>query len=151
MPATSPPAPEWGKDNSFSQKVINASYAKLLGFEVTEIRPDCLTLQMSVTAEKHSNVYGFVHGGAIMSLADTAMGCACYNLGRMVTTMDMNINFIKGSHPTGLLKAVATVIHNGSRTMVTEAEVYDGTGAFIAKARGTFFITGKVEESELLK
>lgn len=135
----------------FFQKVIDASYASLLGFELTDVRPDSLTLQMPVTAEKYGNVYGFVHGGAIMSLADTAMGCACYNLGRKVTTMDMNINFIKSAKLSGRLKAVAFVIHSGSRTMVAEAEIYDGEGVFIAKARGTFFVTGALEEAQPLK
>ena len=37
------------------------------------------------------------------------------------------------------------VIHQGRNTMVVEAEICDGNGSLLAKARGTFFVVGKFE------
>lgn len=47
-------------------------------------------------AEKHSNFYGFVHGGTLASISDIAMGVSCITLGKRVVTIDMNVSYIKG-------------------------------------------------------
>lgn len=122
----------------------NAKYEKTLGIQLKEANPDKVILQMTVTTEKHINQMGIVHGGAVMSLADTAMWAACVNQGNSVVTVDFNINFIKKVMPEGTITAVSYVIHHGSQTMVAEAEIYDKDNRLVAKARGTFFVTGKV-------
>jgi acyl-CoA thioesterase len=130
------------KDKSYFQNIIKSKFANSLGIEVFGVECDCVMLILPVDSEKHINALGDVHGGVIMSVADTVMGCACLNLGKKAITMDFNINFIKGVKPPDCLKAVGTIIHNGSRTMVVEAEVYNKTDALVAKARGTFFVVG---------
>lgn len=129
----------------FSQRVLNINFAQHLRLTVTDVQPDTLTMQMPLIAEEHGNSAGVVHGGVIMSIADTAMGFACANLGRTVTTMDFNINFLKSVQPEGCLKAVANIIHNGKQTMVAEAQIYNSQNQLVAKTRGTFFITGKID------
>ena len=134
------------KEKRYFQKVISSKFASLLGVELMDVKPDSVTLKISIDAEKHINALNVVQGGVIMTIADIAMGCICFNLEKEVSTIDFNINFIKSAQPSGFIKATGTVIHNGSKTMVTEAEVYDSEDKLIAKARGTFFVIGKFEQ-----
>lgn len=132
----------------FSTALNQNPFARNLGFVVTEVQRNKVILEMPITAEQHANPMGIVHGGVLMSIADTAMGCACVTLGSLPTTMDMNINFMKSVKTKGTIRAVASVLHHGRHTMVAEAEVFDEDGELVAKARGTFFIVGKVSPEE---
>jgi acyl-CoA thioesterase len=58
----------------------------------------------------------------------------------------MNINFIKSIEAKGTIKAIANVIHHGRNTIVAEAEVFILGSELAAKARGTFFVIGNLEE-----
>jgi len=51
------------------------------------------TLSLIVDDEKHTNQYGFTHGGALESLADIALGVACATVGKRVMTLSFNMNF----------------------------------------------------------
>lgn len=135
------------KNAYFAQALRLMSFAQRLGMEVKEIQQDKVVLEMPVIAEHHANLLGVVHGGVLMSLADTAMGFACANAGSLPTTIDMNINFIKSISIKGsrFIRVSANVLHHGQSTLVAEAEVYSDNGELAAKARGTFFIVGKTE------
>lgn len=134
------------KKKSFFKEVITSSFIKGLGeVEVEEIKENSLTFKIPIDAEKHLNSIGTLHGGFILSFVDMAMGSICKHLGRKSTTLDLNINFIKRASLEGYLKVTSQVIHNGSKTMVTEAQVYDSKNALIAKARATFFVLDELE------
>lgn len=130
----------------FSKVLREMPFAQRLGFEVREIQKDRVILEMPIVAEQHANLLGVVHGGVLMSLADTVMGFACANQGSMPTTVDMNINFLKRIKAEGSIWAIASILHHGRHTIVVEAEIYSKDSELAAKARGTFYIMGKVEE-----
>jgi acyl-CoA thioesterase len=121
-------------------------FAWKLGFIVKAVQPNQVIIEMPIIAEEHANLLGVVHGGVLMALTDTAMGFACANQGSLPTTIDMNINFIKSIKAQGTIRAVANVIHHGRNTMVAEAEVFSFGNELVAKARGTFFVLGKLDE-----
>jgi 1,4-dihydroxy-2-naphthoyl-CoA hydrolase len=122
-------------------------YINLLDISIDNLEDGRAELGMPVFAGKHTNLYNIAHGGALASLADTAMGVACATTGKRVVTLDMNMNFIKGAVPQAKLKAVGKVIHNGKSTMIAECEITDSQNELILKARGTFFITGVFTET----
>jgi acyl-CoA thioesterase len=121
-------------------------FAWKLGFIVKAVQPNQVIIEMPIIAEEHANLLGVVHGGVLMALTDTAMGFACANQGSLPTTIDMNINFIKSIEAKGTIKAIANVIHHGRNTIVAEAEVFTLGSELAAKARGTFFVIGNLEE-----
>lgn len=45
--------------------------------------------------DKHFNLYGYVHGGTLASIADAVMGISCVTLGKRIVTIDMSISYIK--------------------------------------------------------
>lgn len=130
----------------FTATLERMPLARNLGFTVREVQSNLVVLEMPIVADQHANLLGVVHGGVLMSLADTAMGSACANLGSLPTTIDMNINFLKSIKAAGSVWAVANVLHHGSHTMVAEAELYGPGKELAAKARGTFFIMGELDE-----
>ena len=120
-------------------------YVNLLGMHITKLEEGQAVLSMSVTPN-HTNLYNMVHGGALASLADTAMGIACATTGKKIVTLEMNMNFIKGAPPQSALTAIGKVVHNGKSTLVAECDIVDLHHVLIAKARGTFFVTGTFDD-----
>ena len=83
-----------------------------------------------------------VHGGLIMTLADTAFARAVLTVlspGQTMTTSELKVNFIKPARGQHLF-AESRIVHKGSRLAVGDAEVTDGQGDLVAKALGTYFI-----------
>ena len=116
-------------------------FAKYLGMEIVEIgKGDCV-VAMLVTG-KHTNIRQVVHGGALVSLADMAMGLACASLGKRVVTLDLNISFMRRVREGDTIRSLTKVIHKGKTTMVVSGSILDETGKLLAEARGTFFVTG---------
>lgn len=120
-------------------------FLHLLGINFTNIQHGGATLSMPIIEGKHTNIYGVGHGGALATLADTAMGVASSTLGVKVMTLDMNLNYIKSAQAGTIVYAFAKVLHQGKSTLVVEAEVRDDSEKLLVKARGTFFVVGEFQ------
>lgn len=131
----------------FAKVLERIPFAGNLGFEVDAVQQGAVTLTMPRVAVQHTNYLGAVHGGVMMSLADTAMGLACASQGYVPATIEMNINFIKSVSAPGAIRATAVILHHGRQTMVAEAALYRQDGELVAKARGTFFIMEYFDEA----
>ena len=114
-------------------------FLELLGVTVTSYSRGRVRLDMDIRHE-HSNVHHIAHGGVTMTLADTAMGVACFTCDKGVVTLDMNLSFIKAVPEGQHVYAVGQVVHDGKRTMVCDGYVYDEDGELCLKVVGTFFI-----------
>jgi uncharacterized protein (TIGR00369 family) len=124
------------------RKVANSSpYYRLLGIEATEIREGESRIQMLFKQEL-THPYGIVHGGAIASLADSAVAMALISLVEpkdRITTIEFKINFFVPVSK-GELKAHAKIIHKGSKTAVGDVEVINEGGELVAKVIATYSI-----------
>jgi uncharacterized protein (TIGR00369 family) len=118
-----------------------------LGIETVETGEGTATVQMKTT-EDMANHSGFVHGGMISALADSAMGRSLRTLEPGVVramSFDLKLNFISAAKPGQTLRATGRVVHAGRRTVVTECRV-EGPGAkLVATASGTFSVTREKE------
>jgi uncharacterized protein (TIGR00369 family) len=88
----------------------------------------------------HLNDGGIVHGGAVATLADCAMGSAvCTTLGdETPLTVEMKINYLEPARE-GTLVANASVRRRGKRFIVVESEVVQkDSGEAVAYATATF-------------
>lgn len=79
-----------------------------------------------------------------MSLCDMAMGAACLSVGKKVVTLDFNINILKSIDMEDAAIVKGMIIHNGRSTVVAECEVFNKDNKLCAKARGTFFVIGRL-------
>ena len=110
-------------------------FAQQLGLELTASEPD--RIEARLTVQKSLCTTGrIMHGGAIMSVADTlgAIG-AFLNLpegAKATTTIESNTNFL-GAAPLGSeVTAVATPVHIGGRTSVWQTRLSNDKGKPVA-------------------
>jgi uncharacterized protein (TIGR00369 family) len=118
-----------------------------LGLELVETGEGSATVDMKAT-EEMANVAGFVHGGMISTLADSAMGRSLRTLTPGVTramSFDLKLNFINAARIGETLRATGHVIHAGRRTIVAECRVKGKDGRLVATASATFAVTREKE------
>ena len=121
------------------------TFVNLLEMKLIHVEPGNAILSMPIDPAKHTNLYNVAHGGALASLADTAMGVACASLGRRVVTLELNMNFIKAPDSGTVIRACGRVLHNGGHTLVVECDVLGEKEVLLGKARGTFYVVGKFD------
>jgi uncharacterized protein (TIGR00369 family) len=118
-----------------------------MGFRLVETGEGTATVEMTPTDDM-ANVSGFVHGGIISTLADSAMGRSLRTLQPGVTramSFDLKLNFINAAKIGERLRATGKVIHAGRRTAVTECRVEGRDGRLVATASATFAVTREKE------
>jgi 1,4-dihydroxy-2-naphthoyl-CoA hydrolase len=111
-----------------------------LGIEILSVEPGRLTAQLPVKPHLLAP-NGYLHAGSVISLADTAAGCACIaNLpegATSFTTIELKSNHM-GTAREGVIACVATVAHMGRTTQVWDVVVTDqANGKTIALFRCT--------------
>jgi len=121
--------------------VNRAPYYQLLGMEIVTMTKGEALLQMPFKKEL-VHPYGMMHGGAIASLADSAVAVALATLvdpNDRITTIEFKINFL-APVSGGKLNARCKILHRGSRTAVGDVEVLNEEGALVAKVLATYSI-----------
>ncbi|MBI2258074.1 MAG: PaaI family thioesterase [Flavobacteriia bacterium] len=82
------------------------------------------------------------HGGFTASLCDGALGIAALTLvaenNQLVSTVEMNIKFLKPILLCDNLKAIGKVISAGKRIIFSVCDVYNQKEELVAHATGTF-------------
>ena len=114
-----------------------------LGIVAVELGEGLAVLEMTPT-EHMANHAGFVHGGMISALADSAMGRCLRTLKPGVVramSFDLKLSFIAAARVGETLRATGRVVHAGRRTMVAECRVEGPGGRLVATASGTFAVT----------
>ncbi|MEO6796480.1 MAG: alpha/beta fold hydrolase [Candidatus Dormibacter sp.] len=115
-------------------------FPRLLNMRFTAVADGTASFEMPISTD-HYNPNGVVHGGAIASLADSAMGFAVFSTlapGESFTTAEIHVNFLKAATiDTGTLRSTGRVIQRGRQIAVAQAEVIDSQGQLIATASST--------------
>ena len=105
----------------------------ILGIRIVEVTLDRVVAELPMRDDLFNGV-GIAHGGTLMALADTAGAIATViNLppGARTTTIESKTNFIAAARG-GTLRAEATPLHRGRRTMVWQTRIFDETGRTIS-------------------
>jgi 1,4-dihydroxy-2-naphthoyl-CoA hydrolase len=106
-----------------------------LGIRLAEARSDAVRLELDWRAEL-CTAGGVLHGGALMSLADTAGAvCAFLNLptdAEGTTTIESKTNLLAAVRG-GTVTATATPLHVGSSQVVVETELRRDDDRLVAK------------------
>ncbi|GHU95155.1 esterase [Deltaproteobacteria bacterium] len=111
-----------------------------LNMSINEVRKDYAKISMPL-AEHHRNGMGIAHGGAIFSLADVAFGAAANaDTKTAVVSLSTNIEFLRPGK-TGPLVAEAKMVRAGRHIVTYDVEIFDGSGAMIAKCMSSGFLT----------
>jgi acyl-CoA thioesterase len=120
--------------------LTESAYFKTLGCKLVRLSDG--VAEVTLALEPHLRNRGNVmHGGALFSLVDIAMGLACsssHGFDKQSVTVECKINYVRGV-ADGEVTCIGTVLHAGRRTLVVEAEVRQDD-KLVAKAQGTFAI-----------
>ncbi|MEZ0620569.1 PaaI family thioesterase [Pseudomonas sp. Env-60] len=120
--------------------LTQSAFSELTGCRLQRLEEG--VAEVALTLEPHlRNRAGKLHGGAIFSLVDITMGLACssaHGFDQQSATIECKINYIRAVEDGDVL-CTSRVIHTGRRTLVVEADVYQGE-RLVAKAQGTFAV-----------
>lgn len=114
-------------------------FPKLVGIEIDDIEPGRARLSLEVS-EKHRQLQGIMHGGAIATLIDTAVAFAIVGAsepGAKFTTIELKVNYLSPI-VEGRVVADARLIRDGKRIVVAECDVFDAAGKLAAKGLLTY-------------
>ncbi|WP_106850246.1 PaaI family thioesterase [Blastococcus sp. Marseille-P5729] len=118
-------------------------YRELTGYTVEVVGPGEAVARMTVT-DDHLNRGGVMHGGAIATMCDSAMGHAVVSgagPGKTSATASMNMVYFASAVPGDHLTVRAKVIKAGRTTVFAEADVTrDGDGRALAQGVATFVV-----------
>ena len=140
-------------DAEFRQRLLNlhravfkeTPYFKNLPCTIEDVDEGMVRLDFEIKKE-FCNYRGIASGGILAAFCDTLMGMSSRSLGYRVTTLEINMNYIRrvfvGHHITG----IGQVVHHGGQTIVTECECFDSEGKVVVKGRASFYVLGKFEE-----
>lgn len=106
---------------------------ELLGVRFTEATKDRIVAELSIR-DALKTFGGRLHGGAIMAFADTVAATATVlNLppGASTTTLESKTNFFAAGR-AGTVRAEATPLHRGKRTMVWQTRITDEAGRLLS-------------------
>lgn len=137
-----PPAPRLPADMSDPDAMTELGSGflpGLLGIEITGLVAGIVHAELELRDE-HFAPNGFVHAGALVTLADTAAGYGCLAqlpdgaLG--FTTLELKVSFLRAARE-GTLRCEARAVHAGRTTQVWDATVAGPDGRAIALFRCT--------------
>jgi uncharacterized protein (TIGR00369 family) len=122
---------------------------KLIGARLVSVEPGhaeiALPYRDDLTQQK-----GFVHGGILGMIADTACGYAAFSLmpaGCSLVTVEYKMNIL--SPGRGSLRARGEVVKAGRTLTVARAEVYAEDGTHVATMQQTLMmLAGKTDHPE---
>lgn len=119
-----------------------SAFADLCGIEMVEVAPARVLCRMTVTG-RLANRNGVLHGGAMMTLADSAAGTAAFiNIpeGRSNTTVESKTNFLRGVKVGDTVSASCVPLHAGRTTIVLQVTMTRADGKVAAVTTQTHLV-----------
>jgi uncharacterized protein (TIGR00369 family) len=113
-----------------------------LGIEITEATKERVIATMPVGPKVHQP-FGLLHGGASLSLAETAASLAAYmnvdHATEMTVGIEINANHLRAKRD-GVVTATATPVHVGRRTQVWDVRIVDEDDKVVCVSRCTLAV-----------
>ncbi len=112
---------------------LKGTLSDLLGMRLVEATRDRVVAELLIRDDLRT-VGGSLHGGTLMALADTVGATATVlNLpaGATTTTLESKTNFFSAGR-AGTVRAEATPLHRGKRTMVWQTRITDESGRLLS-------------------
>jgi 1,4-dihydroxy-2-naphthoyl-CoA hydrolase len=121
---------------------LKGTLIEALGIEVTVLEKGKVIATMPVDGRTRQP-FGLLHGGASVALAETVASVGAFELvdqeTESVAGLEINANHVRGVKE-GIVKAVATVLHQGRTTMVWDIKIYDEQERLVCISRCTMAV-----------
>jgi len=122
-------------------EVPQAPVARLMGFQLTSIRPGESVIELDAR-DSHANPMGTLHGGILCDIADAAIGVAFASTledGESFTTLELKINFLRPVWKEKL-RAAGRIVKRGKTVGMVECDVTKAQGILVAKSSSTCMV-----------
>jgi len=114
-------------------------FAVELGIELDEATPEQVRARLA-WEERRCTAGGILHGGALITLADSVGAIVAYlNLpegAQATATIESKTNFFRPVS-SGHVEATSRVLHKGRTTLVVETDLRDAQGKHVARVTQT--------------
>lgn len=117
-------------------------FGRLVGVEVVDWEPGRATTRL-VPGQEQTNVHGFVHGGALFAVADTAFEVACNSYGRVCVGLDVTVHYAAPAQTGEALVAEALEVTRSRRVASYRVEVKGEDGIVRCTALAVAFRTDR--------
>jgi len=134
------------KERDMSEKIFEAlrervksePYAKMLGLELVKVESGYALIRMAFS-ERHHNIHGRCHGGAIFSLIDEAFQIASNSSGKIEIALNVNVSYMKAPREGEVLTAEARLVDSSRRISHFIIEVRNESGDLMAACQATAY------------
>ena len=120
----------------------NHAFMKKNHIRLEEVEPDRVVTALDAGPDS-LNPYGFVHGGALYTMADCACGAAARTDGRKYVTLSSSFNFLHSGVEGDTIRAEAKVRRRGRTTCYVIVELTNSRNELLASGNYTFFCIDK--------
>lgn len=116
-------------------------YVRHSGIRITKLEPGRAEGELTVCRD-NLNRWGVVHGGCLVTLADTVAGAAATATGKGTVTLNNTFNFLRPG--TGAkIHCTAEEVKIGRTIAVFRCTLTDEEGRIVATGDFTFFFNGR--------
>lgn len=122
--------------------LTKGSFVEYNGIYLTKVEKGLIRGETEIKPE-YLNPLGVLHGGAVVTLADTVaiMGCAYLYEAVNVTSTGLNIQYLKPA-TSGIVYAEGKVLSKGRSVSSWQVDVFAEDETHLAAAQVAFFISG---------
>lgn len=124
----------------------SSAFMNVLKVEIREVHCGGATLVMPIDFDIHTNHWLGVHGGAMAALADCISGITCASVGKVCTTLNMNIDYISNMRGLGNLTVSSKILHKGQSTINIAATIMDDEEKIICNISYIMFVMDTLHE-----
>ena len=121
-------------------------FGALMGIRLVSVGTGRATVAMTASSHQ-ANLHGTLHGGAIATLLDMAMGAAVYTLNVRAVTVELVVTYLAPVSPGEEVTATGEVTHPGRRIIVVQSAV-QGPAGTVARGHGLYLPRGSFLEFE---
>ncbi len=130
------------KEEAMRDKLIAELYAneynQFIGFEILELSKTYSKARIKCD-ERLQNIYGSIHGGALLSFVDSMAGATGSMSGYYVTTVSANLNFLLPAVNTEYIYCECMQLKTGKHILVYDIRVTDDQGNLLDSGEFSFF------------
>jgi len=117
------------------QNMMVGHFPEYIGIRFVHVEPEVVRAELTVRQELCTMPAAVLHGGAVMSFADTLGAVSTFlNLppGAGTTTLESKTNFVRAAPIDTTVTGECTPIHRGKSTMVWQTRITSEDGELVA-------------------
>ncbi|MFW2490155.1 PaaI family thioesterase [Clostridium chromiireducens] len=137
-------------ENYLKETYQTSILENFLNLQIDEISEGKVKYKTKII-DKYCNIYGYVHGGTLASIADVVMGVSCVTLGKRIVTTDLSISYIKNVREGNIITAVGEVISDGNNIMRAVCKIFDESQELLVQAQASYFVIGSFDNIDYPK